>query len=116
MRLKEIHLLNLPTMANAIFKVGIAAMGQKVKSRITFHANTEEFLEKYKDCDILPKEYGGQISSMEMCKIFKESLRKNQEKLLAMDDQFIEDDTEGNNTNCGEELDLTGSFRKLEVD
>lgn len=116
MRLKEIHIFNMPSIASTIFKIAISAMGQKVKDRVKFYENPQEFLDNYEDRDILPEEYGGKVPFKEMIADFKVNLRNNQEKLLAMDDQYIEDDLEQNKSKCGDEESFAGSFRKLEVD
>lgn len=116
MRIKKVYMFNLPAVANVMFKIALGPLGQKVKSRISIHANTAEFLENFEEHDILPKEYGGKIPWKEMVQKYKEKIRKTQKKLLGMDDQYIEDEVGLNKTNCGDGLGLTGSFRKLEVD
>ena len=102
-------------MANVIFKLGVSLMGEKIKKRIIFHANQAEFHEKFEDKEILPKEFGGKTSWKEMNHKFSESLRRNEKKLLDLDDQYIEDKREVV-PNCGSGTCLAGSFRKLEVD
>lgn len=114
MRLKHIHIFNLPAVANFMFKLAFSALDPKMKDRVSIHANLKEFLEIYEEHDILPKEYGGKIPWLKNNEMYKEKLRKNQEKLLAMDDQYIESDI--NKIGCGESESFSGSFRKLEID
>ena len=116
MRIKQIHVLNLPQVANIMFKIAFGALGQKIKDRVLIHANQKEFLKNFEEHDILPKEYGGTISWRENNEIYKEHLRKNQEKLLAMDEQFIGDQKDESKSNFGVGDSFVGSFRKLEVD
>lgn len=116
MRIKKVYMFNMPAVANVMFKIALGPLGQKVKSRILIHANVDEFLENFEEHDILPKEYGGKVPWREMVEKYKEQLRKTQKRILAMDDEYIDEDVGVNKKNCGDGLGLTGSFRKLEVD
>lgn len=72
------------------------------------------------DSKLLPKEYGGIVPLSEMITQFKDRLRKQRAKILALDDMFIEITKESANFASTDDADIdagvVGSFRKLEVD
>lgn len=72
------------------------------------------------DSKLLPKEYGGTVPLSEMITQFKDRLRKQRAKILALDDMFIEITKESANFAGNDDADIdagvVGSFRKLEVD
>lgn len=79
----------------------------------------EELYDKI-DKKILPKEYGGEIPLAEMLDKFKMTLKEKREKILALDDMYIEIDEKTCPlvSEMNEELGigLEGSFKKLTVD
>lgn len=119
MRHKETHFLNIPSFANKVIEFALSLTTEKLKKRM-FLDKTIEDLKSRVNPAILPKEYGGTIPISEMVASFKESLRKQRAKTLALDEMCI--DITGAPTNWlgNEDADieggLMGSFRKLEVD
>lgn len=69
---------------------------------------------------ILPKEYGGEVALADMIEKFKIKLKENRDRLLALDDMYIEIDESNCKliTEMNEELGIgiEGSFKKLQVD
>lgn len=117
-RLKAIHLVNFPSVTNALLKVGINAMGPKIKKRIFIHSSKEVFEKAFDTPDILPSEYGGSIPISEMIIDCRKNIQVHQKRILAGDDQEIEIVKQTGEwlSNCDQSLGLAGSFRKLEVD
>lgn len=118
MRHKETHFVNIPSIANKVIEFALSLTSEKLKKRMFLDKNIDELKAKV-DPDLLPSEYGGKVSIEEMVKEFKETLRKNREKTLALDDMFI--DLDGppawlGNDEADIEAGIVGSFRKLEVD
>lgn len=116
--MKAIHLVNFPSVTNALLKVAINAMGPKIKKRIFIHSSKEAFQKAYDTPDILPSEYGGTISIAEMIVDCRKKFQEHQKKILAGDDQEIEIVKHNGEwlSNCDQSLGLAGSFRKLEID
>lgn len=83
------------------------------------YKSIEEMYEKI-DKKILPKEYGGEIPMEEMLAKFKSLLKQKREKILALDDMYIEVDEKSCPlvSEMNEELGIgiDGSFKKLMVD
>lgn len=118
MRHKETHFVNIPSIANKVIEFALSLTSEKLKKRMFLDKNIDELKSKI-DPDLLPLEYGGKVSIQDMVKQFKETLRKNREKTLALDDMFI--DLNGppewlGNDDADIEAGVVGSFRKLEVD
>jgi hypothetical protein len=61
-RLKEIHILNLPTALNFVLKICVSASSAKMKARYHFYSSNQELLnsEKFKNVRF-PTEYGGDL-------------------------------------------------------
>lgn len=78
--------------------------------------------ELYQNVDkkILPKEYGGEVPLEEMLDNFMALLKEKREKILALDDMYIEIDEKTCPlvSEMNEELGIgiDGSFKKLTVD
>lgn len=112
-RLKEMHIVNLPSLANALLKVAISAMGEKMQKRLFLHSSFPDFLEKYDNYkQIFPKEYGGTIPLDDMISEFKIKMKKYSDAIADKDNQDIEI-IKGPEQKKEE---LVGSFRKLEID
>lgn len=83
------------------------------------YKSIEEMHEKI-DKKILPKEYGGEVPLEEMLEKFKALLKEKREKILALDDMYIEIDEKSCPlvSEMNEELGIgiDGSFKKLMVD
>lgn len=118
MRHKETHFVNIPSIANKVIEFALSLTSEKLKKRMFLDKNIDELKSKVNP-QLLPSEYGGSIPIQEMVNQFKETLRKNREKTLALDDMFI--DLDGapawlGNDDADIEAGVVGSFRKLEVD
>ena len=118
LRLKAIHIVNLPSIANAFLKVGVSAMGQKMQKRVFLHKSQIEFQNAFDTPEILPLEYGGTISTDDMVTELKKNLNNERIRILNGDNQEIEIIKEsGDWLRSGDKnLGLAGSFRKLEID
>lgn len=71
------------------------------------------------DKKILPKEYGGEVPLAEMIEKLKAILKQKRDKILALDDMYIEiDEKNPIVSEMREELGIgmEGSFKKLQVD
>lgn len=119
MRHKESHFVHIPSFANKVIEFALSLTSEKLKKRMFLDKSIDELKSRVNPA-LLPKEYGGTIPMDEMIATFKEKLRKNRAKTLALDDMCI--DITGAPTNWlgNEDADieggLMGSFRKLEVD
>nr|CAH7749386.1 unnamed protein product [Callosobruchus chinensis] len=119
MRHKANHFLNISPSAIKLIEFAVSLLNEKLKNRIFMYKSIEELYNKL-DKKILPKEYGGEIPLQDMLDKFKAQLKEKREKILALDDMYIEIDEK----NCplvsemNEELGLgiDGSFKKLTVD
>ncbi|XP_019865108.1 retinaldehyde-binding protein 1 isoform X2 [Aethina tumida] len=119
MRHKANHFLNISPTAIKLIEFAISLLNEKLKSRIFIYKNIEEMYEKI-DKKILPKEYGGEVPLSEMLEKFKAYLKEKREKILALDDMYIEIDEKSCPlvSEMNEELGIgiDGSFKKLTVD
>jgi hypothetical protein len=119
MRHKETHFINIPSIANKVIEFALSLVSEKLKKRMFLDKNVDE-LKSRVNPDLLPAEYGGKLSIDEMVAKFKEILRKNRAKTLALDDMYIDlDGAQVNwlgNDDADIEAGIVGSFRKLEVD
>jgi adenylate cyclase len=83
------------------------------------YKNIEEMYQKV-DKKILPKEYGGEVPLEEMLAKFKTFLKEKRERVLGLDDMYIEIDEKTCPlvSEMNEELGvgIDGSFKKLAVD
>lgn len=119
MRHKEKHIVNSPALANIIIEFVLSLMSDKMKKRVVLDKTTED-LKSHINPAILPKEYGGTIPIKDMIGKLKVDLKKQREKLLALDDMYIDltSDLKSRSGNDNPDADggLMGSFRKLEMD
>lgn len=119
MRHKESHFVNIPSFANKVIEFALGLTTEKLKKRM-FLDKTLDDLKSRVDPALLPKEIGGSIPRAEMIAAFKENLKRQRVKTLALDNMYI--DLSGSppnwlNTDDGDiDGGLMGSFRKLEVD
>lgn len=83
------------------------------------YKSVEELHEKINK-KILPKEYGGEVPLEEMLEKFQALLKEKRDRILALDDMYIEIDEKTCPlvSEMNEELGigLDGSFKKLTVD
>ncbi|KAG5681022.1 hypothetical protein PVAND_010488 [Polypedilum vanderplanki] len=119
MRHKETHFINIPSIANKVIEFALSLTSEKLKKRMFLDKNVEE-LKSRVNPDLLPQEYGGKIPIDNMVAKFKETLRKNRAKTLALDEMYIDLDGASTNWLGNDDADIEpgviGSFRKLEVD
>lgn len=119
MRHKETHFVNIPSFANKVIEFALSLTSEKLKKRM-FLDKTIEDLKSRVDPALLPQEYGGTIPINDMIATFKENLRKQRLKTLALDEMSIEVTGAPTNWLGNDDADieggLMGSFRKLEVD
>lgn len=119
MRHKETHFVNIPSFANKVIEFALSLTSEKLKKRM-FLDKTIEDLKSRVNPKLLPKEYGGTIPMAEMIATFKENLRKQRAKTLALDNMHIELTGAPTNWLGNDDSDIdagvVGSFRKLEVD
>ncbi|KAG8229848.1 hypothetical protein J437_LFUL009123 [Ladona fulva] len=126
MRHKETHFINMPSFANKLIEFVISILSEKLKKRVKFH-NSIDDLKDYIDPKILPKEYGGSISTVDMIVDFKKLMYERRDSVHALEEMNIsvQKDAKGIASALGDladddEMDaisgIAGSFRKLEVD
>lgn len=119
MRHKETHFVNIPSIANKVIEFALSLTSEKLRKRMFLDKNVEE-LKSRVNPDLLPAEYGGKMPMNEMIAKLKETLRKNREKTLALDNMLIDLDGASvnwlGNDDADIEAGIVGSFRKLEVD
>lgn len=119
MRHKETHFINIPSFANKVIEFALSLTSEKLKKRM-FLDKTVEDLKTRVDPALLPKEYGGTIPINDMIATFKQELRRQRAKTLALDEMSIEVTGAPTNWLGNDDADieggLMGSFRKLEVD
>lgn len=119
MRHKETHFVNIPSFANKVIEFALSLTSEKLKKRM-FLDKTIDDLKARVNPALLPKEYGGTIPMSDMIATFKDTLRKQRAKILALDEMFIEMTGAPTKWLSNDDADieggLMGSFRKLEVD
>jgi hypothetical protein len=119
MRHKESHFINIPSFANKVIEFALGLATDKLKKRIFLDKSLDDLKSRI-DPALLPKELGGTIPMKEMIEQFKDDLKRQRAKTLALDDMFIDLNGVPNwlaNSDEGElESGMVGSFRKLEVD
>ncbi|XP_058837457.1 clavesin-2-like isoform X1 [Topomyia yanbarensis] len=122
LRLKEIHIVQLPKVASMIMDYCLAALSPKLKERIKFH-KTPDALKDAIDESILPTIYGGKQSLEEANEKFRQRAMQERERLLKQADMFIDlsipspnaNNNTGVHSSVADEA-VIGSFRKLNVD
>lgn len=118
-RHKETHFVNIPSFANKVIEFALSLTSEKLKKRMFLDKSIED-LKSRVNPELLPKEYGGSIPIAEMIASFKDNLRRQRAKTLALDDMYIEVTHAPTNWLGNDDADieggLMGSFRKLEVD
>ncbi|XP_014243927.1 clavesin-2 [Cimex lectularius] len=118
MRHKSVHLLNVHPALKYVYDFAKSRVTQKIKDRFKIHNSLSEV---HADIDpsALPKEYGGVIPMADMIESWKLELGKQHQKILYGDKMKLLDNScvmkkkSAQNNNIG---DISGSFRKLEVD
>lgn len=119
MRHKENHFINIPSYANKVIEFGLNIVSDKLKKRVFLHKNLEE-LTAHVNPALLPKEYGGVKPMADIIRDFKADLKKFRDKILYLDDMYIEITNSPTNWIGNDDSDIEtgviGSFRKLQVD
>ncbi|KAK9500834.1 hypothetical protein O3M35_002022 [Rhynocoris fuscipes] len=122
MRHKEVHLLNVPSPLKYVYDFARSRLSQKIRDRFNIHGSLAELHSKL-DPSVLPKEYGGVIPMKQMIDTWKVQLAESRERILALDKMKLLDNRcllkkDGNNNkgNKNDDLSITGTFRRLEVD
>jgi hypothetical protein len=69
-QLRQIHFYNYPTLFDPILHLFRMFLARNIKEKISFHSKSSEHscnqsLHQYIDPSLLPKEYGGQLGSIE---------------------------------------------------
>jgi hypothetical protein len=116
-RMKEIHMINLPSYTTTILEFFLKLLSKKLKDRVHIHSSVENIDFKL-DRKHLPKEYGGEVSIAKMNKEFKKKLIDVRKEFLAIDDLLEINVTKRPEWSCdvGSDMGISGSFRKLEID
>jgi hypothetical protein len=111
-RLKQVYFYNFPGFAKVLGEIAIKLSSSKIRNRYHFIESIDEI---NVDPKILPCEYGGDVKAAKMVDDFKKILHKNRQKFLDLDNlqtNFPLDYRSSNKmTN-----EISGSFRKLEID
>jgi len=117
MRHKSTYFINVPNFADKFFTATVSFLNSKLKSRVKFYSGQKD-IQKFIDPKYLPKEYGGEIPLATMIVELKKKLRAKREMLMALDDMKININGKGKIISEFDDMqkELTGSFRKLEVD
>lgn len=118
-RLKEYHVVNLPSFASTIVEIIIKVFSAKMQKRVFFSKNIEEF-QKRINPKILPKEYGGSIPKADYVREFKEKIVDFRQRILNVDKHIITDfktsKSNYNSTFEANQKEMNGTFKKLDLD
>lgn len=117
-KIKGIHILNAPPFIDKLIFLLKQALREKVANRVHVHSSYED-LQKHIPKEILPKDYGGDETSVsKMSEQWKEMLRsKEARKFIEDSENIISDETKRHAAKFNEEyMGMPGSFRKLTVD
>jgi hypothetical protein len=116
-RLKEFHILNVPSFASTIVELIIKVFSSKMQKRIFFSKSLDEF-QKRINPKLLPSEYGGSISKAELAKDFKEKIKSYRDRILDVDNHIVTDFkiSKSSYNSAFKDKNLNGTFKKLEID
>lgn len=109
-RQKQGTWVNLPSFAVKITDFAKSLISAKLRGRAYFYKDMEKLFEHI-DPSILPEEYGGQTPIKEMMEDFRVLVELRKEKLQQIDAQQIDLERVK-----GHDVEVGGSFRKLEID
>lgn len=115
-RQKGNFVVNLPTFANYMIELFKTGLSEKLKQRVFILKNNDE-LKALIDPSMLPSEYGGLKTDMEMLEEFKKLAEEKSELTkLSLGAQIDWSKVPVEKIQPGDEVDPVGSFRKLEID
>lgn len=113
LRHKRSYIINVPSYGVKFFELCISYLNEKFRKRCTIHTSIEELKDDI-DLKSLPVEYGGEVTFQELIDSFKKTMYEKKEQIEAINNLRI--DISDNQFYSNEIDDVTGSFRKLEVD
>ncbi|XP_069698920.1 alpha-tocopherol transfer protein-like [Periplaneta americana] len=117
-RIKEIHLINTPPIAEASISLLKSVMKPKIAARIHIHTKGYKSLHNKISPDILPSELGGTNGSIiDHWSAWIKKMESYRDWFLEQD-KMISDESKrpGKAVNSGELFGIEGSFRKLNID
>lgn len=116
-RMKEIHMISLPSYTTTILEFFLKILSKKLKERVHVHKSVDD-IDLKMDRKFLPKEYGGDVTVAEMNQEFKKVIVERRDDFLRIDEDFQITITKKPDWCCdvGSDLGISGSFRKLEID
>jgi alpha-tocopherol transfer protein len=119
-RVRQVHLVNLPSIMGILVEIAKGFLSEKLKKRLNTVKNSDA-VKNFVDLAILPKEYGGTRAEIEMMQDFMR-LREKYEKIFSQVYHDL-DQINWNKvskekiwSNNAEMEEGVGSFRKLEID
>ncbi|XP_065082762.1 clavesin-2-like [Ochlerotatus camptorhynchus] len=123
LRIKEVHVVNLPRYAVAVGEMCLGFASTKLKERIHCHRSMDS-LTKVVAQSLLPKEYDGEVPINEFKKQLRERLKLQRDRILALDQMVVDQsrfaslwkDSHAVGDGQDDSFGVVGSFRKLNVD
>ena len=86
MRHRDINLLMLPFPMWAVFEFCKTLLSSKIRKRFSVHSSLDKLVTKLGGADILPQEYGGRESLVDMTKEWAAELQERRSSLLGKGD------------------------------
>ncbi|ETN60450.1 hypothetical protein AND_007937 [Anopheles darlingi] len=88
-RVKEVHIVRLPMIGQALGNLVLSFAGDELRRRIFFHSTMDEVV-KFVDRELLPVEYGGKTKPEEVTAALKQRLATQRDALLLLDQMEID--------------------------
>ncbi|XP_056634285.1 alpha-tocopherol transfer protein-like isoform X1 [Diorhabda sublineata] len=115
-RVKGIHLVNVPAIADVLISILKSAVSKKIKERIYIHGKLEDLFD-YVSKDILPCDYGGMEKSMdELNELWKNKLTEYKDRFLMLEKMKIDEDVRPAPLKNSDLLGYYGNFKKIDID
>ncbi|XP_059049311.1 alpha-tocopherol transfer protein-like [Achroia grisella] len=116
-KLKEVHVVNVSPLVDAVLSMVKPFLKEKIKKRIFIHHDLETLYE-YVPKDILPVEFGGTSGHIdEIQKAWEKKLGEYKDWFLAEESVIANEALRpGTPTNYDELFGIDGSFRQLSID